>query len=258
MANAQYARPSDNVAPLATWTVTAGALDAAFPVANISDLNPAKPVKATGTSLSLRATFGGSQTIKAVVLVNHNIAGATVALTNNGGMASQPIVIPANTEDGQSVNPFKDISLVASNSGTQWTIAITGAPVNIRIGEILLLAEWRTLTPNVDWGVDVDEIHPAIIHRTDAAVRLVYDLGVRWREVTGIITGATDAQRAALMSLARDARNHVKNWAFVLDPLVNDAMFLHFADERITTKLEYLDRNPFPLKLQEESRGLPL
>jgi hypothetical protein len=258
MANAQYARPSENVAPNATPSLTAGTANAAFPLANLIDLNPAKPFKATGTSATIRFTFGGSQTIKAIVIVTHNLVGATVALTNNGGMASQAIAIPANAEDGHSVNPFKDLSLVASNAGTQWDLAITGAANPIAIGEILLLSEWRTLTPNVDWGIDDVDIHPAIVHRTDGGVRLVYDRGVRWRELDGLITGVTDAQRALLLALARDARNHVKNWPFVLDPLVNDARFLHFADERVGFKLEHLDSSPFIVRLQEESRGLPL
>jgi hypothetical protein len=253
----QYARPSDNKSPSATWTVTSGALAAAYPIANISDLIAAKPIKATGTSLTVRATFGGSQQIKAIVIVGHNLVGATVALTNNGGMASQTIAIPANHEDGHSVNPFKDLSAVASNSGTQWDLAITGAAANVAIGEVLLLSEWRTFERNIKWGLRDRDIHPTTQHRTDGRVRHVYDHGIKIRRLSGEVD-ATDAGYASLLALARDARGSVKNWPLVLDPLVNDARFLHFADDEIEATLQFLDLDPIPLAFEEESRGLPL
>lgn len=254
---AQYAHPSDNVSPLGVWEVLAGALQAGFPITNINDLNPAKPVKATGTSLTVRVTYGVAQLVKAIVLVTHNLFSATIELTNNAGMATQAIVPLANHEDGHSVNPFKDLSAVANNTATQWDLTITGAAANVAIGEILLLSEWRTLSRNVRWGLRDRDRHPAIVHRTFAGVRKVADVGVKMRRLTASIE-ATDVGRTALLSLARDASGCVKNWPFVLDPLINDARFLHFEDPDIESTLQFLDSNPTSLVLEEESRGLAL
>jgi hypothetical protein len=255
MARAQYARPSENKSPSATWSVVSGALLAAFPIANVSDLDPARLIKATGTSLTIRATYGVAQLVKAILIVTHNLAGATVTLTNNGGMASQAITIPTNHEDGMSVNPFKDLSAVAGNSATQWDLAITGAAANIQIGEVLLCADWRTFNPNGNWGLRDDDVHPAVVHRTDGGSRRVRDIDTKWRVLAAEIW-PTDTAKAEFLSLARDAHNQVKNWPFVLDADVNDARFLHFTSDKVGAQFEFLDRYIVTVDLEEEGRGL--
>lgn len=250
-----YARPSDNKTPSATLSLTAGAEDAAYPLTNLDDLRPDVVFKATGTSCTIRATFGSSQALQAIGLINHNLHGLTITVTNNGGMSPQSLIVPAVGDDALPINPWLDLRGVGSASGTQWNLAITGAAANVAIGELLLIATVRTMP--IRWGVDVDERQPVILHRTDYHVPLKYGLGLRYRYFTGEVNRETE--RSAMTALFRDARGCLKPWWFVLEDTVNDAKYVQF-DEKSSFRLQRAgpSHTPMTITLEEVCAGLAL
>lgn len=229
MGDILYALPTDIVTASATLSLTAGAAAAAYPLNNLKDGNPAKPFKATGTSCTIRATFGGSTTLRGVSFGPHNLAGATVAISNNGGMGSTPIVIPANREDGLSTDPFLQF---APSAATQWDIAISGAAANVAIGELELIVQFRTL--EILLGAQEAESHRTITHETDFGAKLKYWLGVSQRRVHGTVLLNNNV--ATLRTLFRSTQGQFKSLLLILDSAVNDAMLVDLmTDERAVT-----------------------
>ena len=253
MADRLYGKYSDNVCPSATLSLTVGAANASYPLTNLQDLKPNTPFKATGTSATIRATFGAGKALQAVGLVWHNLYGLTITVTNNAAMASQSLVVPAVSDDGLPVNPWLDLRTVTT-SATQWNFEITGAAANIAIGELILIETVRTMP--IRWGVEVVERHPAIVHRTDYHVPLIYGMGVRYRVLTGDITRASEL--AALKALHRDARGTRYPWWFVLDSDVNDAMFVHFDDASEWAHQREYNQSPSSVTIEEVCPGLAL
>ena len=222
-----YARPSDIITASATVALTAGAANAAFPLVNLYDLNPAKPFKATSGGCTITFTYGGATTLQAIAIILHNLVGATVALTNNAGMASQAITIPANSADGLSVDPFKDLRAVASNSATVWTLTITGASANVAIGEVLLCASLRQF--EVAREVTRGDRIPAKRDVTSFGVTLVYPLGVRNHRVAALTL--LETERANLLTLFHGALGERRGFLVIPDLLVNDAYYMRFASD---------------------------
>jgi hypothetical protein len=217
MGDILYVLPGDILTPSATLSLTAGTAAAAYPLVNLQDGNPAKPFKATGTSCTIRATFGGAVTLRGVSLGPHNLVGATVAISNNGLLASTPIVIPANREDGLSINPFLQF---AADAATQWNIAISGAAANVAIGELYLIVQFRTL--ELLLGAQEAEAHKTIQHETDYGSKMKYWLGVSQRRVHGTVL--MNSSLATFLTLMRSAQGPYKNLLLIMDAAVNDAM----------------------------------
>lgn len=220
-----YCRASDLVAASATVALTSGTANTAYPLVNLYDLNPAKVFKATGTSCTITFTYGGAQRWQAFALITHNLPGATVTLTNNGGMASQPVTIPSDAEDGLSVDPFLDLRDVAGNSATVWTLTITGAAANVAIGEVLAASTLRQLP--IRWNVVEGEDIPVRRNVTAFGVSLVYHLGIRTRRLAGTLIH--HKSRADLLTLKRGALGLGRGVLVIPDLLVNDALFMRHA-----------------------------
>jgi hypothetical protein len=221
-----YGTPVDNVTAVATPSLTTGAADAAFPLTNIDDLDPGVVFKGTSGTITIRFTFGVAQLLAAIALINHNLHGMTLTVTNNAGMASQNLVVPAVPEDGLSKNPWLDLRAVSSTTATQWNIAISGAASNVAIGEIVLLSALREL--NIRWDYSYKELHPAVQHRTEYGKRLQYGLGVRTRLFSGEALLYQD--RNAIRTLRRAAKGTLLPWLFIPDEDENDALLAQFAD----------------------------
>lgn len=243
--------PSSIVTANATLSLTAGTANAAFPLDNLKDGNPAKPFKATGTSCTIRATFGGSTTLRGIAFGPHNLAGATVAISNNGGMGSTSFPIPANREDGLSTDPFLQFT---ASSATQWTITITGAAANVAIGELYLIVSFQTI--ELLLGAQEAEAHKTIAHQTDYGNKTVLWLGVSQRRVRGTVQ--LNNNIATYLSQARDARGQTRPFILIMNAVVNDAMCVDLTtDERTVTwqtpaselgllELEFLERQRGP------------
>lgn len=249
-----YARPSDLLQDLVTPTLTAGAAAAAFPLANLKDRKAHTVFKSTGTGATIQWVFGSAKTLQAIALIHHKLAGATVTLTNNAGMAAQTITIPANSEDGHAIDPWKSLLGVGSASATTWILTITGAATVVAIGEVLLIETLRTLP--ILWGVDDRETHAGILHETDYGVRLKYTMGVRQRYVKGRVK--VESARADLLSLQRDARGVLKNFPLILDSAVNDALFVDLTTDGRTFLRRLPAFSEVDLEFTEQQKGLSL
>ena len=221
MRGALIAPPSANRTPDAALSWTVGTADADYPVTNAATLEPDIVAKTTGAgAATLRATFGGTERLEGVALINTNLSGLTATLTNNGGMVAQPRVVPS-PEDGLSVNVYWDLREVASITATQWNVAVTGAATPIAIGTLLLIDEWTQL--RVRWGWDLGDVFPRIEHRTSYGKRLQYWVPTRTRRYKS--TALDAAQRNTLRGIFREAHGSILPWPLVPD-FDDDAVLL--------------------------------
>lgn len=246
-----YARPSDNLATVATISVTAGAADASYPATNVNDGKSHSVVRSTGTSITLRATFGASKTLEAVALINTNATGAT--LTNGAGL-NESITIPTTPEDGLPLDPWIDLRGLANTGSTTWDIALTG-PSGVGLGELLLIETLRDLP--LQYGLKQRDLHRCSLQETDYGVRLKYSMGVRRRSVAG---GAilTETLRAALLSLQRDAFGPYSEFLLIPDADVNDALCVDLTAETLEVLRDYPLMSRIALEFTEAQKGLAL
>jgi hypothetical protein len=230
MSEQLYARPSDNLTPSGTVSLTAGAANAAFPLAQLYDLKSYSVFKATGTGCTIRTVFGGAKTLQGIALINTNLEGATITITNGAGL-NVTMTAPTVAEDGHRNDPWKDLRGVALTTSTTWDIAITGAAANVAIGELLLIETLRTLP--IVWdeqNPEETEGHKTRLFETEYDVVLTYGYGIRARSKTGTVIKET--YRADMLSLERDARGALKCFLLLWDTSVNDALWVQNLEER--------------------------
>src|SRR4051812_22337747 len=111
-----YQKPTDNVADAGVVAVNTGAADATYPASYLTDKNPARPAKLTGTTGSWVWTFAAPQRLDLVALIHHNLtAGLDVKIQGNATNVwgaptlSQAITIPAYRGDFPT-NPWLDLA----------------------------------------------------------------------------------------------------------------------------------------------------
>lgn len=270
MANSVYCLPSDNLAPSATITARAGStIDAAYPAANLVNINPAKPGKLAETSGGWVFDFGTAVTINLAAIIHHNIAaGSNVRIQANSsddwdGSPATPFdvafTIGTYREDGFPLNPWLDLTALGAHSYRYWSIVVVTAQTNpVAIGEIVLATSARTFTKNLAPGLSDDEDHPIVEHRTDHGVSTVYDLGTTWRSWSGEMPVVSDAGVNAVRALARDARGRARPFVFIPDPAVNDAWYVRLGVSAQSVTRYLMNVSQVPIAFQEVSRGLPL
>jgi hypothetical protein len=250
-----YARPSDNVAPNATLSLAVGTINAAYPLANLVDGNPAKPAKTTGTSATFRFTFGAPQVLALVAFGPHNLMNASVTVQNNSGLSAS-FAMPANTEDGFSLNPWVDLTGIAvgTRTATQWDLVVTAATAPIAIGEVMLVAVKRTMP--LLWGIVETEDFPTISVDTDYKSALKYWLGVKQRSFAASLNDG--AFRADFYSLLRDARGRYKTFLLIPDDTLNDALFVELTSDAQDVTRVAPNVSELQLTFREVQRGLAL
>lgn len=267
MGRAIYAHYSDNVAPSATITVNTGTEDPDYLAANLVDLNPSKPAQLTTTTGSWVFDWGAAQRVDWVLVPMHNLtAGLDVRVqmnaTNSWGAPSldTPIVIPTYRGDGLPVGSWKDLTGVAgySVSGFRYLrLVVVGVnAAAVKVGEVMILANKRTLNPNISWGAQVPEQRLTQVNQTDAGVKMMYDLGTTLRNFRGELD-TTDAGLAAVRAWWQNTRGPIYPFAFVLDEDLNDAVMARWSSSLDPT-LAINDRNTMPIAIEELSRGLVL
>ncbi len=206
----------------ATWSLTSGSADSAFPLTNLN--NPYADVisKLTGTSGTYRGAIA-STAIQGIVIVNCNLGGLTLTVTNNGAMASQNLIIPATAADSLSLNGFVDLRAVTT-AGTQWNVAISGAAANVAIGKILLLANLRQIT--IRSRPRFSETKPFIMKRNSRGVARGYPQGTRYRGLD--VSLMKESQRATWTTLRRGSVGPTQPFVLIPENSVNDPIYAWF------------------------------
>lgn len=268
MGNLQYGRWSDNAARLATVTVQTGAEDSNYPAANLVDGNPAKPAKLTGTTGAWQLDLGAAYQIDAVALIHHNLTAglANVLIQGNSSASwaspplSQAFTIPAYHGDGMPVNPFLDLTGVGTRTYRYWRLIFgTANGAAIAIGEVVMLVQISTLPVNISWGAQIVEQHPIVEHRTPFGTSMIYQIGTKWRTLTGQIESTTDVGLAALQALERDVGGRAKPFlALPFGSGSNDAWLVRLTESQLAYTETFLNAHSLQLGLEEVPRGLPL
>lgn len=235
MPSTLYAKPSANVIAGATLSWAVGTANASFPLTNAKTLEPDVVAKANETTATLRLTYSGAQALEGLALFNINGRGLTIALTNNGGMATQNKVVP-NPEDGLGVNVYWDLRGVASASAAQWNVAVVSAAGPVTFGTVVPISSWSTAM-HIRWGFELRDVFPVIPKRTGYKKRLQYRIPVRYRMFSGVAPLAAD--RNALRTLRRETFGTITPWVFVPNSSEGEVLLVQFADEQFseTTKI---------------------
>jgi hypothetical protein len=220
MNGALVAPPSANLAPAASVSWSVGSADPTYPVTNIITLDPSLVAKTVSAgSATLAATLGGGATaLQGVALINTNLRGRTLTLSNGAGLSVARVV--PSPEDGLGVNVYWDLR-GASSASASWSIAITGATAPIAIGTLVLVSTWTLL--RVRWEWELGDVFPVIEHRTSYGARLQYRIPVRTRKYSALAFAAE--QRNLVRQIAREAYGSVTPWPLVPD-YEDDAVLL--------------------------------
>lgn len=220
-----YCLPTDIKSYAATWSLAVGSENASFPLTNLNSVYAHLVSKTTGTTATYRGTIS-STAIQAIAIINCNLAGLTLTVTNNNSMASTNLVIPAAATDGVSLNGWVDLRAVTT-AATQWNVAISGAAANIAVGKILLIGTLRTMA--INWEPTIAEMKPTIVHRTHYGIALGSRKNVRWRAFQPSLS--LESERAAYTNLRRASEGPTQPFAFILDSDVNDPAYVWFPEE---------------------------
>src|SRR5690349_15599380 len=106
---AYYCRYTDILSYGATWSLTSGTANSSFPLTNLNLVDADTPSKLTGTSGAYRGTIS-SAAIQAIALINCNLAGLTITVTNNNASpVNTTFAVPAAAADGLSLNAWIDL-----------------------------------------------------------------------------------------------------------------------------------------------------
>jgi hypothetical protein len=178
MATALVSRYSDIALSFsATWSLTAGTINSAFPLANLNDVRADYVAKLAETSGTFRATTA-STAFEAVAFVNCNRPGATITVTNNNAMASSSLIIAAAPSDNIGIGGILDIRAVTT-AGTQWNFAVPVGTGPVAVGKILLISNLRQFL--IRSRPKFRDTSPKILKRTSSGTPVGYPKGVRYR-----------------------------------------------------------------------------
>jgi hypothetical protein len=125
----------------------------------------------------------------------------------------------------------------------------------VGLGELLLVQTLRTLP--IKWGLTEEDEHRTSTQKTDYGTRLIYGMGVRQRHISGELVLLTDADRAALTSLVRDARSQFP-FLLVLNSSVNDALYVEIDGDASDIVRAYPTLSTAQIDFVEQQKGLAL
>lgn len=250
-----FAYPSDNRTPAATITAIAGTVNAAYPPSNLGIKNPRKPAKFTGTSGTWRFTWSGNEIFVAWVLINHNLGGATVTLTNGAGL-NRSIAIPAYGADGICFHAWDNFSGLSVGTRTDdvWDLAITGAAQPIAVGEVLALAALRDM--GWKYPVSTDVRYLVVRHPTFGGAHLTHNKRIRIRSARSSVNRFLDLDILKLLN--QNAVGSVNPFFFALDSTQNDPWLAEFVEDRFGWAHRGPAHAEIGIAVQEVSSGPPL
>lgn len=224
-----------------------------YPATNLQTIDPQQVAKATGTSSTITFIHGTAQRPVGLSIHNHKLAGATVTF------AGQSVTIPARTSDGQCTNAWLDLRAVSIPNTTQHQLVISGASSGFGIGRVcipttLTLLNYQVGSGDVEWDVE----WPSTREQGYYGANLIYDRGVRLREVKGKTRRGTD--QALLYAVMQASKGQYSPFLFVPEATANDAWFATAGKPNLTwqqrTSAGKVMETEFIIR--EVSMGLPL
>lgn len=238
-------RSSLNVAGLAT--LVASAPDTDYPASYLVDGQLARPGKLTTTTGDWVWDFGSAQRVDLLSLGPHNLTAGLTGVLFQGNATdvwtaptlSATVTIPAYHDDGQSVNPWLDLTAASgySTSGFRyWRLRIgTANAAPVAIGEVALYSQ-KTTIRNFRVGLSEALRIPAVVHSTTYEVDTTYSLGVARRRMTGDVV--LNASEIATVQSWYRAGAGVSDWhTIVIENAVNDARVMRFEGDLSFSRL---------------------
>jgi len=159
MSKLLFNHPSDNIIANATITVAAGTVDPLYPIANLSNGNPALPLKFTTKQFRLVFDWGTPTLVPLPALVHHNL---TVAsrwegnATDSWGAPTMSHALPIGTidQDGYRPNLHLDLTALSNYGAFRYTSLVLDSDnaANVVLGELWTGAVIRDVTHNYSDG----------------------------------------------------------------------------------------------------------
>lgn len=267
-----YCKPSDLVTAF-TPTLTGATVDTNYPLTNCHDGNPIEVVRMTTTTAArLIWDLGSATTIDAWVLVMHNLAAAgVVTLQANtadswGAPAVSTTVTVPTWPDTLPRNLSKDLRATGfATVGYRYISMLLPTQAAAQaFGEVLWINTLRQTDRKCIWRPVRGDRRRIDVNATIYGVEHIVERGVRQRQIAAEFPIGSDADRAALLALHRDARGMYKSWPIVLDPdeVATDewlyGTFTKDTAELFEQEETFLNVNALTLKFIERQRGLPL
>jgi hypothetical protein len=256
-----YALPASDVFLIPpTVTVLAGTVDSAYPVANLWNLNPAKPFKATTTGIDLQFDFGAPVVIEFIALWHTNLSVVATVQNNTGttwpGTVMGTLAVQARSFDGFRDNPMLDLR--GQPARRYWRLTISGNATPVILGGLGMYNFLQTLNP---WGPAIGlarpEEHPTVGFETDGRIEFRYSLGLRieaFRSITVTVPRTTGL--AKLKDLIRDAQGRARPFPVVIDPGSGIAQLVRFEDDELNVTGVSRDWVDVSMNLRDVGRGL--
>lgn len=264
MSKLLYNHPEDNLAPLATITATGFAPLAAFPLVNLTNLNPVLPAKFDDPSGQIVIDHGSAKTVKLVALIHHNLDAALQVrfqahATNAWGAPTFDTTFTIGAKDKEGYRPNTYLDLSAAPPNLRWNrISIVGVnSLDVILGELWIGSEARTVTHNYSWGFQRTDIRPGRqSFETRAGVEWVSPSIGRRRCLEGEILD-TDAGLAALSTWSQ-ATGGMDQPTLVIPnaPDITDAMLAKWMVD-FGYQGEFKDNDNVPVGWREMARALP-
>jgi hypothetical protein len=268
MAKLVYQLTADNLA--ASGTITPSTEDSIYPIENLYDSNPAKPMRFTSTTGNIVWNFGSATQVDFIAIIHHNLTpGLEVRFQGNATDSwsspslNQLLTVPADDLDNYPNNIYEDITDLSPRTYQYWRLVVVGTnAANVALGEVWISNQIRTLDDvDIKYPVEEQNEHPIIEHKTDYKVSTIYDLGIKIRRFSAEAQSLNTTQTAAIRTWWDSTRGRVRPFIVVPDsdaPDVYGAMLVRF------TEIIHVDRHVFPnitdvrLSFEEVSRGLYL
>lgn len=245
-------------------------VDADYPLANLHDGLPTEVTRwETNAATRLVWDFTTPRTIEGLVIVMHSFLAAAGTLTLQANATdvwtspsySQALTVPA-WPDTLPANIAIDTRTHTINTlGYRYmSLLIPAQTLEHGLGEILIVDAWTALERPPVWPVKRGDVRRISRNMTAYGVEHVVERGVRQRRLQLTLATATDTDRDALLTLARQAGGS-EGFPIVYETAVatSEVHYVRFAPASIdefTESLDFIDQSSLTLDLIEIQRGL--
>lgn len=264
MASLIYSLYGDNILAGIAPTITVGTALSLFPVANLTNLNPAKPCRTTGTTARFVWDLTTAKKGDWAALIMHNLdaglLGVKVEANSVNNFASPPLSIalpiPAIDADLFHIDAGIDITGIGTRTYEFWSLAITTAnSINLSLGEFAIFGTKRSMPTNLNWPEDRTDSRPVVEQKTRKGSVFVLDQGTRQSNITADIDN-TDANEVTMRQWWLETRGRARPFFIWPDPAVNDVRMVRWADTTRKRSQQVNDRNQVTLAFEQVDRGI--